>query len=284
MKSTTTAAVGAVLLLTASVGQASTITAWNFENLAHAINNTPAASTGTGSASALGMGVYATPAVGTNTDDVLAGVTGDTGSNTIANTSNIWRIRAVGGSGSAAANGWSSLAPIGTQGAQFLASTAGYTGITVSFDWYATNQGEAKLQFEYTTDGVNWINAGLSGGAGSGVSFLTNSASANTVKGAYVNIGTAGQNWVTGLYATITDPAAANDANFGIRLVNAATGADNVSAKGTALNNNSGNWRFDNVVIAGTVQTAVVPLPASAWLLGSGVMGLVALSRRRQAA
>lgn len=281
MKTSITAAVAAALLLAATAGQASTITAWTFENLAQAVNNTPAASTGTGSASALGMDGYATPQVGVNTDDVLAGVAADTGTNKIANTSNIWRIRAQNSANTA--NGWSSLAPIGTQGAQFLTSTAGYTGIKVTFDWYATNQGEAKLQFEYTTDGVNWINTSLSGGAGTGVSFLTNSASANTVKGAYVNIGTAGQNWVTGLYATITDPNAANDANFGFRLVNAATGTDNVSAKGTALNNNSGNWRFDNVVVSGTLASTPVPLPSSAWLMGSGVLGLVALSRRRKA-
>jgi uncharacterized protein (TIGR03437 family) len=34
-------------------------------------------------------------------------------------------------------------------------------------------------------------------------------------------------------------------------MVNAATGADCLSASGSALNNSSGNWRFDNVVISG---------------------------------
>jgi hypothetical protein len=36
-----------------------------------------------------------------------------------------------------------------------------------------------------------------------------------------------------------------------VEIVNAATGADCTSASGTALNNTSGNWRFDNVTISG---------------------------------
>ena len=34
-------------------------------------------------------------------------------------------------------------------------------------------------------------------------------------------------------------------------MVNASTGADDIAAAGTALNNTSGNWRFDNVTISG---------------------------------
>jgi hypothetical protein len=49
---------------------------------------------------------------------------------------------------------------IAAQGAVFAASTAGYNAVNVSFDWYSTNQGEAKLQLGYTTNGgTTWHNA-----------------------------------------------------------------------------------------------------------------------------
>src|SRR5580700_5398125 len=141
-----------VLITTAaslSVAQADVITAWTFENNTIAVNNSPAPSTGSGSASSIGMATYATPNIGVTTDDVLAGSTGDTGVNGVADLTQIWRVRAQAGA-NGAANGWSSLAPIGTQGVMFAASTVGYTNITVRFDWYATNQGEANLQLQYT--------------------------------------------------------------------------------------------------------------------------------------
>ena len=263
---------------------AATIAAWTFENDSIAVNNSPAPSSGTGTASSIGMNIYATPNVGVTTDDVLVGKNSDTGANSVADLTNTWRVRGQAGS-NGAANGWSSLAPIGTQGAVFAASTVGITGaINVSFDWYATTQGEANLQLEYTTNGTNWINVPLTlSGSDAGLVALTNSTSANTVTGAYVsdnilNAGeatTAGQDWFTDLTASINDPNADGDANFAIEMVNASTGADDVSTQGTALNNNSGNWRFDNVSIS-------VPEPASPSLLG--LTGLALLSRRRKSA
>jgi hypothetical protein len=61
----------------------------------------------------------------------------------------------------------------------------------------------------------------------------------------------AGQDWFTNLTATITDPNAAGNPNFGIAMVNASTGTSCYSTQGTALNNTSGNWRFDNIIISG---------------------------------
>lgn len=243
--------IAALIAASLSVAQADVITAWTFENNAIAVNNSPAPSTGSGTATSIGMATYPTPNVGVTTDDVLAGSAGDTGVNGNADLSQIWRVRAQAGS-SGAANGWSSLAPIGTQGVMFAASTVGYTNITVSFDWYATNQGEANLQLAYTTDGSTWHNVPLNpSGSSGGLAFLNNTSSSNTVRGSYVSITGGGQGWFTGLTATISDPNAANNPKFAVEMVNASTGADNISASGTALNNNSGNWRFDNVVISG---------------------------------
>lgn len=272
------ALLGALTIVAFAPAHAGVLAAWNFENDAQAINNSPAASTGTGVASSIGMDLYPTPNVGVTTDDVLAGVAGDTGTNGVADTSNIWRIRAQAGA-NGAANGWSSLAPIGTQGAVFATSTVGVGGpITVSFDWYATNQGEANLQLEYTTDGSTWKNIALTlGGSDSGLTVKTNSTSANTVMGSFVS-NTGGQNWFTGLTATIADPLAANNAKFAVEMVNASTGADDISTKGTALNNTSGNWRFDNVSIS---AVAAVPEPSGIALAAFGLFGL-AFAKRRQ--
>ncbi|MGD0958860.1 MAG: PEP-CTERM sorting domain-containing protein [Methylomonas sp.] len=276
----------ALLVASMSSAQASVITAWNFENDTVAVNNSPAPSTGTGAASSWGMNVYATPNIGVTTDDVLVGKTSDTGANGLADTGNTWRVRGQAGS-NGAANGWSSQAPIGTQGAEFAASTVGYNNINVSFDWYTTTQGEAKLQLEYTNDGVNWINTPINIGANSslGLAALTNASSPNTVTGSYIsdnlltNGSKAGQDWFTGLTATINDPLAANNPNFAIAIVNASTGADNVSTQGTALNNSSGNWRFDNVTISGSA----VPVPGAVWLFGSALAGFIGFNRRKSA-
>ncbi|MDR3404624.1 MAG: PEP-CTERM sorting domain-containing protein [Chthoniobacter sp.] len=274
--SSTILAGAALLSLTPSLKAQSTITAWTFQNDAVATNNNPAPSTGSGTASSIGMNLYATPNVGVTTDDVLVGKSADTGANGVADITNTWRVRAQAGS-NGAANGWSSAAPIGTQGAVFAASTVGFTGINVSFDWYSTTQGEANLQLQYTTNGTTWINQAVTlAGSDAGAVVLTNSSSANTVSGSYVsdnllnNGSSAGQDWFTGLTATITDPAAANNANFAIELVNASTGADAVSTQGTALNNSSGNWRFDNVSINGTAVPE--PTTGAALLGGLGIL------------
>jgi hypothetical protein len=80
-----------------------------------------------------------------------------------------------------------------------------------------------------------------------------------------------GQNWFQDLSATITDSNIAGNPNFAFELVNAATGAGDISMKGGTLNNTSGNWRFDNVFVA-------VPEP-STWMTLFGGIGVLVSSR-----
>jgi MYXO-CTERM domain-containing protein len=269
--------IGCLLAVASTHTYAQVITQWTFDNDTVAVNNSPAPSTGSGTADSIGMATYPTPNVGVTTDDVLLGVTSgsksDTGANGVADGTNEWRVRAQAGP-NGAANGWSSAAPIGTQGAQFFAPTTSVTSgaINVSFDWYATTQGEANMQLEYTTNGgTTWNNVALTlGGSDAGLQVLSNNGltDTNTVTGSYVsdnllNSTKAGQDWFTGLTATINDPNALNDSGFGIEMVNASTGTDDISTQGTALNNSSGNWRFDNVTISGV---AAAPEPGS-WAL-----------------
>jgi hypothetical protein len=278
MKNKQIAALAALVATSVTAAQAQVITAWNFENDPIAINNSPAPSTGTGTATPIGMNIYPTPNVGVTTADVLLGATGDTGVNGEQNLGQIFRVRAAAGA-NGAANGWSSLAPIGTQGAIFAASTAGNTDINVSFDWYATNQGEANMQAEYTLDGINFVNVPINIGLNNNIASLVNTTSPNTVLGSYVSItGGVGQNWYQGLSVNLPS-SANNDPNFAIEFVNASTGVDDISAKGTALNNNSGNWRFDNIVISGATA---VPEPAAYPVLAVGVAALMGLIRRKK--
>ena len=278
----------ALSLASSISAKAQVLAQWNFDNDSGAPNNSPAASTGTGTADSIGMTGYSgKSATSVTFDDIDAGSSSDTGSNGVADLTNTWRVRGQAATGTASnANGWNSAAPIASQGAQFFTSTVGRTTgtITVSFDWYATTQGESNLELAYTTNGTTWTDVPVTlGGSDAGLVVKTNTTSANTVTGSYLsdNIVTnssqdsaAGQDWFTGLTATITNPAALNDANFGIEMVNASTGADDINTQGTALNNTSGNWRFDNVSISDA------PEPGT-WALLS-VSGLLFLGWRRR--
>jgi hypothetical protein len=212
--------------------------------------------------------------------NIVAGA--DTGSpNSDPAVTNAWRI--VGN------NGWNSNAPIGSQGAQFLTSTANDSSIEASFDLYATAQGSAKIQVEYTTNGTNWTNvpaADLSIQAGdTNISVQNNNTSGNTTTGGYFDITGGGSTnlWYNGLTANLEGISAVNnDPNFGIRIVNASKVADDVNLAGTALNNTSGNDRLGNVQIIGdnpvapvvttnpTNQSVVVPNTAAFTAAGDG--------------
>ena len=254
-----------LLLCSLAAAQAqTTITGWTFDNLAIGSVANPAPSTGSGLATALG---FSNSYNGTNSisNPDVASASGSSSGGPLA-----WRVRGAGAAPNGG-NGWSSQAPIGTQGAEFDASTAGFNSIQISFDVDTTAQAERNLQLEYTLDGSTWLNATLTSAGNLGT--LATGSTANTVSGSYVQLGSG---WNNGITATIA--GAQDDSNFGIRIVNASTGIDDVNVSGAALNNTSGNWRFDNVVIAGTVDA--VPEPTTLALAGISLVGLLAFRKR----
>jgi hypothetical protein len=278
-------------LLTGSMAAAnaqSVIADWDFDTVGTqaAPYNTPSATTGSGSATQLGMNNNYTFAGGEGPGsiawcDVLSsgGAStdpGDTGS------SYGWRVRGpsnVSGGGTGQSNGWNSQAPIASQGAEFLVDTTIYNDLTLTFDINDTKQGERNLAVEYTLDDTaatpTWVNATITS-AGSQGTLADNITSTSTVTGNYVQLGFAGTGWNNQITATFA--GIGEDPNFAFEIVNASTGTDCVNGGGTALNNSSGNWRYDNVELTGVP----VPEPGTLALAGlGGLSSLIAMRRRK---
>ncbi len=269
--------------LTAAQAQ-SMITDWSFTSAVSPGYNTPAPTFGSGSATQMGMNNSYTFNGNEGPGSVAScDVTSSTGDS--LSTGFGWRVRGltnVGNLGPGNANGWNSQAPIGTQGAQFLASTLGYNNIKLTFDLQTTAQATRNLEVLYTLNGTTWNNATITS-AGSGVNggvigtIKTGSLGDSlTVNGSYMSLSsTAG--WNNQISVDFSSIAGANnDANFGIEIVNASTGADDVNVAGNALNNSSGNWRLNNVEIQG------VPEPSMLALAALGLTSLFFFRQRQQ--
>src|ERR1700751_4815947 len=140
MKNRIIAPAVAFFLASAGAIQAqTTLTAWRFDNLAIGINSNPQQTTGMGTASALGLNNSYNNTNSISNPDIQALAGSSSGG------ANSWRIRGFSTINGSRGNGWSTNAPIGTQGAQFTGSTVGYYKIKVSFDVYATADAEANL-------------------------------------------------------------------------------------------------------------------------------------------
>jgi len=289
---------GTTLFLAFTQAKGQVISAWTFENYtAPTVGSSFSSSSGpvTGTASSLGMNnsykVNGTSSTSTDASGVLV-------SSLAPNLSHVFRIV---GTGSHSDNGWNSLAPTATQGAQFSASTVGRNDITFSFDIDITAQGSANLVVQYTTNGSSWIDTPLadytsegnaSATLGTGALTLENNTSmtdTNTVSGAYLSgLGDAVGNtdtWFQGVTVNLSNISAVNnDANFGVRIVNASTGADDYALKEGGsnnttpelLNNTSGNWRFDNAEIESVPE-------ASTYVMVLGSLGILAFFFRQRA-
>jgi len=244
--------------LVTSAGGAVVVTQWDFQNHALAINNSPAPSLGSGVARVLGMNNNLNGVVSIDGADIFGGNSANGSTDPIQGGNPViargWRVRGQRVPGGAAANGWSSFAAEYSQGAGFGASTAGFSGITASYDIYVTDRGPAYWQFQYTTDGTAWNNAGLVG---------------------FANL--AGDRWYNSNIVDLSGIAGVNNnLNFAIRIVGTyAPGTTQYfAADAGPMSNTSGNWRFDMVTIT------AVPAPAAGVLIS---LAGFAVSRRRRA-
>jgi hypothetical protein len=256
---------------------ANVIAGWNFNSLT-GTQLTPAPSTNTSaglvSAHSLGMTnnyTYSTtpPTVGSVdgsnvTKTTLSSDPSGTAAHNIGpNNNEAWRIVGAGGTSgvNGAGNGWNLSAPPCTQGAEFDIDTTGYHYIIFQYDWYTTNQGVRDLQALYTTDGVTWTPAGPIEVSGGGSVF---------------------NNQITINFHALGITTVENNSKFGVRLVSVydpdylgtpaysipsggnvcsstATGTYTAASLATnnqpvVYNNNSGNWRFDEVNVLGTAN------------------------------
>ncbi len=266
----------AVVVAASLAGQAcaGTITQWNF-NATVAANNAPAPSTGSGTASIVGMN-------GGPSGDILLANAGATSISQFSTdpvgtttTGDAWRVRGV------TTNGYSTSNL--TSGAEFLASTLGFNNITVSLDVYATGGAPRYGQFEYTLDGTNFTALG--------------SPTDLRLAGTSLTGSTYPEGWQNGLsFSLLSIPGAANNANFGFKFVTAfstSTFTDNNGANHAAntafqradedatkaYDATKGNLRFDMVTFSGT--TIAAPEPSSIVLAGLALLGMGFLHTRR---
>jgi hypothetical protein len=130
----------------------------------------------------------------------------------------------------------------------FNVSTLGFSNIVVSFATQGTSTGFNSNQFQYSLDGITFVNFGAPYTPPSAFGSIPLVFSLTTVAGLDNN----------------------PDATFRI-LFNGASSA-------------TGTNRIDNFVVEGTEATASVPEPMSAILLLSGLSGLYAVRKRKRAA
>ena len=218
-------------LATASV-HADVVTQWNFNNITPGDISTATPTTGSGLLSLLG--------------GVTHPNTGSTGS---------------GSSDTAATNLAFQTTTYAAQGAdnnqrgvQFLVSTVGFSGVTVSWDTRHSNTSSAFQRFLYTVDGgANWIDDNI------------------------VFQATGGDTWFNNRTADLSSVATVNNnPNFGFRLVatfDSATGS--YAASNPASNYAGGTLRFDMVTVNG------IPEPGSFAVLAM-VAGLAAFRRGKR--
>jgi hypothetical protein len=143
---------------------------------------------------------------------------------------------------------------------QFSVSSLGFQNLTLSWDQASSSTGPADFALAYSTNGTNFVNV-------NNYSVLINGSPNPSWN----------QSTSSSLY-TLTDNLASigalnNQATVYFRLIDTNTTAENGGTVATA-----GTDRVDNFTVS---AVTAVPLPAAAWLFGSG-LALVARVRRKQ--
>ncbi len=228
-----------------SAASAVTITQWNFNTTdAASFNwNSPAPSTGFGTASLFGG------ATGTSGSGISNGGSSDTTAGSPPNYG--WQTLTYGSGTNA-----------GAAGVQFAISTVGFTSaayesFTFSFDLRHSNTSSRYEQVQYTVDGTNWLNAG-----------------------SYFD-GNAGDTWFKGRTVIITDPAIFDNELVAFRVTTSnGPGTSLVASNTSSTYASSGTWRFDMVTLS---ATPIPEPSAFAALAGLGALGFAASRRRRHA-
>jgi hypothetical protein len=130
----------------------------------------------------------------------------------------------------------------------FNVSTVGFSNIVVSFATQGTSTGFNSNQFQYSLDGINFVDFGLP----------------------YTPASAFGS--VPLVFSLVSIAALNNNANAAFRILfNGASSA-------------TGTNRIDNFVVEGSAAAASVPEPMSAILLLSGLSGFYAVRKKRRAA
>jgi hypothetical protein len=233
-------------------------------SMSFTINNSPAPSIGIGTASPLGMTnayVYSdspTSVTGSNAGADITTTEGSTDPNSDF-TSNSWRVRGLNNASGppGTGNGWNTAAPQYSQGVEFDVPTTNQYRVVFQYDWYVTAQGFRDLQAQYNVNISNpngWTNVGPLQVTPDGGGFV---------------------NQITIDFAALGITGVDNNPAFGVRLVGAYdpsftgpgaptyTGASLTNGQPTVYNNNSGNWRFDEVNFFGNSSPSVTTSPIS---------------------
>ena len=203
----------------------STITQWNFASGTAAPNNAENGTTGntvnqfatgveptTGSGSLYTLGMWNSYNGGNSASDDITNTAGTADSGFSE-----YLLRVRGAQTPTGHNGWATHAAGAaeyTQGVEADASTAGFTNITFSFDWYSTTQGIRDLQVQYNTNVGNaggWTNFVEPGGTGS--NGISTSGTFLATSNDYWNAtGTNGADPITVTFGSYAN----NDPNFGV--------------------------------------------------------------------
>jgi hypothetical protein len=142
---------------------------------------------------------------------------------------------------------------------QFKTSTLGFSAITVSYDQVSSSTGPGQGQFQYSTDGVNFVDVG------SPYNIL-----ANAVPNPFWNSSTS-----SSIYTYSYDLSSVTALNNQVSVYFRITDASATSASGGIVGT-SGTDRIDNVIIS------VVPEPQNLFWLGGFALLAWNFARRRE--